>query len=81
MEALNEYEWLKDHCLFSAIDKNAVSDDTLTIFILNVRSLAKHLNNIVCDYRCLKNDDIGFAETQNKTIRFYIHNRWHTKRF
>ena len=43
MEALNEYEWLKDHCLFSAIDKNAVSDDALTIFILNVRSLAKHL--------------------------------------
>ena len=61
--------------LFSAIDKNAVSDDTLTIFILNVRSLLKHLNNIVYDYRCLKNDDIGFTETQNKTIIFYIHNR------
>ena len=66
MDKLNEYEGLNDPCLLSTIDKNAVSDDTLTIFILTVRSLAKHSNNIVRAYRCLKNDVVGFTETQMK---------------
>ena len=41
-DALNEYERLKNHCLFSTIERNAVSEDTLTIFVLNIRSLVKH---------------------------------------
>ena len=52
-DARNEYERLKNHCIFSAIDRNAVSDDTLKTFILNVRSLAKDLSDIVHDYKCL----------------------------
>lgn len=44
------------------MERNAVSNYTLTIFIFNVRPLTKHVNNIVHDYRCLKNDAIGFIE-------------------
>ena len=45
--ALNDYERLKKHCLFSTIDGDTVSDDTLTVFILNLLSLAKYLNDVV----------------------------------
>ena len=44
------------------MERNAVSNYTLTIFIFNVRPLTKHVNNIVHDYRCLKNDAIGFIK-------------------
>lgn len=40
-DASKEYEQLKNHCLFSTIERNAVSDNTFTIFVLNVQSLAK----------------------------------------
>ena len=66
MDALNEYEWLKYHFLLTTIDRSAAWDDTLTIFILKVWSLAKHLNDIVDNYSYLKNDIIGFTETQMK---------------
>ena len=68
VDAVYEYGRLKDYCLFSTIDRNAVSDDTLTIFILNLRSGAKYLNDIVHDCRCLKNDAIRFAESQMKNL-------------
>ena len=35
-----------DPCSISTTDRNAASDDTLTIFILNLQSLAKHSNDI-----------------------------------
>lgn len=38
--------------------RHAALDDTLAMFIVNVRSLAKHGNYIVCDYRCLTKDGI-----------------------
>ena len=62
---LNKYERLED-CLFLTIDKNAASNETLTIFCLNVRSLTKYINDIVHDYRCLRNDVIGITKTQMK---------------
>lgn len=46
--------------------RHAALDDTLAIFIVNVRSLAKHGNYIVCDYRCLTKDGIWFTETEMK---------------
>ena len=52
-DARNECERMKNHCIFSAKDRNVVSDDTLKTFILNVRSLAKDLSDIVHDYKCL----------------------------
>ena len=65
-DALNEYEGLKNHCLFLTRESSLVSDDTLTIYVLNMQSLEQRVNNIVGDYRCLKNDVIGFTETQIK---------------
>ena len=45
--------------------KNAISDDTLAILFHNVRSLSKHVDDIVVDdSRIINNDIIGFAETQ-----------------
>ena len=38
----------------------------LTIFTMNVRSLAKHTQDFVNDYRVLKNEVVGFTETQIK---------------
>lgn len=52
--------------LLTTIDRSAVWDDTLTIFILKVGSLAKHLKDIVHNYSSLKNDIIEFTETQMK---------------
>ena len=67
-DTINEYEWLKNHSLFSKIDRNAALDDSLTIFISYVRSLVvKRLNKRYCmNYRCLKNDAVGFTKTQIK---------------
>ena len=44
--------------------KNTISDDTLTILFHNVRSLSKHLDDIVSDDRIINNNIKGFAETQ-----------------
>lgn len=52
MDALNKYERLKDNCLFSTIDRNAVSDKALKVFVMNVSSFRKHVNDIVFDHRC-----------------------------
>ena len=68
VDGLNEHERLIDHCLFSTIDKSAFSDDPLIIFILNVQWLVKHVNDIVNDYKCLKNDVVGFTKTQMKSL-------------
>ena len=51
MDALNKYERLTDHCWFSAIDRNSVSDKALKIFVMNVSSFRKHVNDIVFDQR------------------------------
>ena len=54
------------------MERNAVSNYTLTIFIFNVRPLTKHVNNIVHDYRCLKNDAIGFIEMNPSGIKSIV---------
>ena len=36
--------------LFSTIKRNTYSDSTLTVIFHNVRSLSKHLDNIVNDF-------------------------------
>ena len=63
-DALIEYERLKQNDLFSTVKKNTISGDTLTIYFHNVRSLSKHVDDIVSDDRIKNNDIIGFAETQ-----------------
>ena len=50
--------------MFSSEKKTTISDDTLTIFFHNVRSLSNHLGDIVSDDRIINNDVIGFIEAQ-----------------
>ena len=41
-----------------------MSDDTITVFVHNVRSLSKHTDDVVSDDRIKNNDIIGFRDTQ-----------------
>ena len=44
-DALLEYEHLKQNDLFSTIKRNAISGDTVTVLVLNVRSLPRHVDS------------------------------------
>ena len=61
-----EYERLKQNDLFSTVKRNAISGDTVTVLVHNVRSLPRHVNDILSDNRIINNDIIGFTETQIK---------------
>ena len=63
-DALLEYECLKQYDLFSTIKRNTLSDDALTIFVHNVRSLLQHADDVVSDGRIINNDIIGLTKTQ-----------------
>ena len=63
-DALIENERLKQIDLFSTIKRNIISNDTITILVHNVRSLSKHVNDILNDRRIINNDIIRFTETQ-----------------
>ena len=61
---MSKYKRLKQKDLFSTIKTNNISDDTIAVFVHNVRLLSKHVNYIVCDDRIINNDIIGITETQ-----------------
>ena len=63
-DALFEYECLEENDLFSMLKRSIISDDTITILFHNMRSLSKHVNDIVSDSRIMSNDIIGITETQ-----------------
>ena len=65
-DALLEYERLQQNDLFSRIKRNAISGDTVTVLVHNVRSLPRHVYDILSDNRIINNDIIGFTETQIK---------------
>ena len=51
-DILNEYKCLQGNIFFFfAIDKNFISDKTLTIFTMNMRSLVKHVQDLINDCR------------------------------
>ena len=62
-DALLEYERLKENYLFSRLKRSIISHNTITILVHNVRSLSKHVNDIVSDSRIM-NVDIGLTESQ-----------------
>ena len=62
--ALEEYERLRQNSIFDTIEKVAISEDTTTLLLVNVRSLLKHALNIVSDNRLINNDILCFTETQ-----------------
>ena len=65
-DALLEYECLKQNDLFSIKERNATSGDTVTVLVHNVRSLPRHLDDIVSDNRIINDDVIIFTEAQIK---------------
>ena len=70
-DALLEYErCLKQNGLFSTVKRNAISGDTITVLVHNMKSFPSHVDDILSDNRIINNDIIGFTET-NQAIRFY----------
>ena len=58
-----EYERLRQHDLFSTIKRKNISDNTITVFVHNVRSFSKHIDDIVSDDKIINNDITGFTKT------------------
>ena len=46
-DVLLEYERLKQNDLFSSVKRNAISCDTVTVLVHNVRSLPRHVDDIL----------------------------------
>ena len=61
-----EYEHLKQNDLFSTIKRNAISGDTVTVLVRDVRPLPRHIDVIVSDNRIISSDITGFTETHIK---------------
>ena len=57
---------MKQNDIFPAIRGYAISGDTVTVFFHNVRSLPRHVGDIVCDNKIINNDIIGFTEIKIK---------------
>ena len=62
-----EYERLKQNDLFSTIKRNAISGNTVTFLVHNVRSFWRNIDDIVSDNRIINNDIIRFTEAQIKS--------------
>ena len=63
-DALSEYERLKQIDLFSTIKRNNISEGMILVFAHNVRSLSKHIDDIINDDKIINNYIIGFTETR-----------------
>ena len=59
-----EYECLKQNDLFTKIKRNTISEDTLTVFFYNVRSLSKHVNGILGNDRIMDDEITELTEKQ-----------------
>ena len=62
-DALFEYERLKQNDLFSTIKRNNTSDKTIIVFVHNLWSLSKHIDDIVSDDRIINKVIMRFTET------------------
>ena len=65
-DALLEYERLKQNDLFYTIKRNVIPGDTVTVLVHSVRSLPRHVDDIVSDNSTINNNIIGFTKTQIK---------------
>ena len=59
-----EYECLKQNDLFTKIKRNTISEDTLTVFFHNVRSLSKHVNGILSNDGIMDDEITELTEKQ-----------------
>ena len=65
-DALLEYECLKQNDLSFTVERNAILGDTVTVFVRNVRSLPRNVDDILSGNGIINNNIIGFTETQMK---------------
>ena len=63
VSALQKYERLQ-HSIFENIKKICVTDDAITILLLNVRSLSKHACDIKSNGALMSNNMLCFKETK-----------------
>ena len=64
VSAMQEYERLRQNSNFENIEKIIVTDHSITILLLNIRSLPKHSCNNKSDGRLMSNDVLCFTEKQ-----------------
>ena len=62
-QAFAEYERLRSHCVLSDVPQIQCSHDSLTITLLNTRSLKKHAIDIKSDKRLMETDILCLTET------------------
>ena len=63
--ALQEYERMRTECLIQPFDiPDFLSNNTITITLLNTRSLQRHAADIASDYRFFNTDILCLTETQ-----------------
>ena len=63
---MQEYERLKQNDLFSTVKRNTFSGNTVAVLVQNVRSLARHADDILSDNRIINTNIMGFTKTQFK---------------
>ena len=63
-KADNEYQRLRQDCMFKPMKEIMVSPDSITICLLNVRSLPKHAQDIAADHRLCGIDLLCLTKTQ-----------------
>ena len=62
-----EYERLRNDCTLSPLRQTSVSKSSLTLTLLNVHSLRKHVSDIMKDIRLIDSDFLCLTETQLDT--------------
>ena len=60
-DALLEYECLKQNDLFSTTKRNVISGDTVTVLVHNMKSLPRHVGDIIRGNRNMNNNIIAFT--------------------
>ena len=60
-DALLEYRRLKQNNLFPTIKRNFILFDTVTVYVHNLRSPSRHVDDMVSNIRILNNDITGFT--------------------
>ena len=72
-DALFENKHLKRNDLFSTIKRNNISDNTIAVFVHNLQSLSKHIDDIVSDDRII-NLTLWYLQKHKPIIRFCLEN-------
>ena len=65
-DALLEYECLRQNDLSFTVERNAILGNTVTVFVRNVRSLPRNVDDILSGNGIINNNIIVFTETQMK---------------